>query len=61
MLNSVKKDVSIKNLFGALMVGYGVNCVLPRVGEISRAILIGKWEGLSRTFNVWDCHCRKGD
>ena len=31
------------------MVGYGVNCVLPRVGEISRAILIGKWEGLSRT------------
>lgn len=49
MLNSVKKDVSIKNLFGALIVGYGVNCVLPRVGEISRAILIGKWEGLSRT------------
>lgn len=49
MLNSVKADVSIKNLFGALMVGYGVNCVLPRVGEISRAVLIGKWEGLSRT------------
>ena len=49
MLNSVKKDVSIKNLFGALMIGYGVNCVLSRVGEISRAVLIGKWEGLSRT------------
>jgi hypothetical protein len=49
MLNSVKEDVSIKNLFGALMIGYGVNCVLSRVGEISRAVLIGKWEGLSRT------------
>ncbi len=49
MLNTVKKDVSIKNLFGALMIGYGVNCVLPRVGEISRAVLIGKWEGLSRS------------
>ena len=49
MLNSVKADVSIKNLFGALMIGYGVNCVLPRVGEISRAVLIGKWEGLSKS------------
>ena len=49
ILHSVKADVSIKNLFGALMIGYGVNCVLPRVGEISRAVLIGKWEGLSRT------------
>lgn len=49
MLHSVKEDVSIKNLFGALMIGYGVNCILPRVGEISRAVLVGKWEGLSRS------------
>ena len=49
MLHSVKPDVSIKNLFGALMIGYGVNCVLSRVGEISRAVLVGKWEGLSRS------------
>ena len=31
------------------MIGYGVNFVFPRVGEISRAALIGKWEGLSRS------------
>jgi glycosyltransferase 2 family protein len=31
------------------MIGYGVNFVVPRVGEISRAALIGKWEGLSRS------------
>lgn len=49
MLNSVKKDTSIKNLFGALMVGYGVNCAIPRLGEITRAVLLGRWEGLSRT------------
>lgn len=49
MLNSVKSDVSVTNLFGALMVGYGVNCVIPRLGEISRAVLLGKWEKLSRT------------
>jgi len=49
ILNSVKPDTSIKNLFGAIMVGYGVNCVVPRLGELSRAVLVGKWEGLSKS------------
>jgi uncharacterized protein (TIRG00374 family) len=49
ILNSVKPDTSMKNLFGSLMVGYGVNCVTPKLGEVTRAVLIGKWEGLSRS------------
>jgi uncharacterized protein (TIRG00374 family) len=49
ILYSVKPDVKMINLFGALMVGYGVNCVTPKLGEVSRAIMIGKWEGLSRS------------
>ena len=49
ILQSVKPDISIINLFGALMVGYGVSCVIPRVGEVSRAVLLGKWEKLSRS------------
>lgn len=49
ILYSVKPGASLKNLFGALMVGYGVNCIIPRLGEISRAVLAGKWEGLSRS------------
>ncbi len=49
ILHSVKPDASMKHLFGALMVGYGVNCVTPKLGEVTRAILLGKWEGLSRT------------
>lgn len=49
ILHSVKPDTSIKYLFGALMVGYGVNCVVPRLGEISRAVLVGKWENLSKS------------
>jgi glycosyltransferase 2 family protein len=49
ILHSVKKDVSVKNAFGALMIGYGVNFVIPRLGEVSRAALIGKWERLSRS------------
>ena len=47
--SSVKKDISVKNLFGAIMVGYGINCVVPRLGEISKAVLIAKWENLSRS------------
>lgn len=49
ILRSVKKDTSILNLFGTTMVGYGVNCVVPRLGELYRALFIGKWEGLSRS------------
>lgn len=49
ILKSVKPDTSLLNLFGSLMVGYGVNSVIPRVGEITRAVLLGKWENLSRT------------
>ena len=49
ILHSVKPDTSVKNLFGAIMVGYGVNCVVPRLGEVSRAVLVGKWEKLSRS------------
>jgi len=49
ILSSVKKDISLKNLFGSIMIGYGVSCVVPRLGEITRAVLIGKWEDLSRS------------
>ena len=49
ILRSVKQNTSLKNLFGSLMVGYAVNCVIPRLGEITRAVLIGRWEGLSRS------------
>jgi hypothetical protein len=49
ILRSVKPNTSIKHLFGAIMVGYGVNCVVPRLGEISRPVILAKWEGLSRS------------
>jgi uncharacterized protein (TIRG00374 family) len=49
ILYSVKPDVKIWNLFGALMIGYGVNCVTPKLGEVTRAIMIGRYENLSRS------------
>lgn len=48
ILGSVKEDASVWRLWGALMVGYGVNCVVPRLGEVYRALFVGKWENLSR-------------
>jgi uncharacterized protein (TIRG00374 family) len=34
------------------MVGYGVNCVVPRLGEIYRGLFLGKWEDISRSSMV---------
>ncbi len=49
MIKPVKPDASKLNLFGALMIGYGVNCVIPRLGELYRGLFLGKWENVSRT------------
>jgi hypothetical protein len=49
MINSIKKDVSIIHLFGSVMVGYGVSCIVPRLGELYRGLFLGRWENISRT------------
>lgn len=49
MLKSVKPDVSVHHSFGAIMIGYGVNNAIPRLGEVSRAILLGQYEQISRS------------
>ncbi|MCW8849883.1 MAG: flippase-like domain-containing protein [Melioribacteraceae bacterium] len=52
IIHSVKKETSLINLFGATMVGYGVNCVVPRLGELYRGLFLGKWENISRSSMV---------
>ncbi|MCZ7601771.1 MAG: lysylphosphatidylglycerol synthase transmembrane domain-containing protein [Melioribacteraceae bacterium] len=49
IIGSVKKDTHVFNLLGATMIGYGVNCVIPRLGEVYRGLFLAKWEGISRT------------
>lgn len=49
MIKPVKKDASLLNLFGAVMIGYGVNCIIPRMGEIYRGLFLGRWEKISRS------------
>ncbi len=49
MLTEIKPEVSILNTFGATMIGYGVNCFVPRLGELYRPFFLGKWEDISRS------------
>ncbi|TAK50831.1 MAG: flippase-like domain-containing protein [Bacteroidetes bacterium] len=48
-LRPIKKDIRYRNLFSSLIVGYMMNNVLPRAGEIVRPYAIGKLEGVSRS------------
>jgi hypothetical protein len=49
LLAPVKRDLSVRNLFSAVMIGFMVNNLLPRVGEVARAFAIGRSEGVSRS------------
>ncbi|MDI6765601.1 MAG: lysylphosphatidylglycerol synthase transmembrane domain-containing protein [Bacteroidota bacterium] len=48
-LRPIKKDMRFRNLFSATMVGYLLNNVLPRFGELGRPYALGKLEGISRS------------
>ncbi len=49
LLNPIKSSISKRNLFSGVMIGYAINNVLPRVGELVRPYIVGKREGISRT------------
>jgi uncharacterized protein (TIRG00374 family) len=48
-LYPVKSDLKLRNLFSATMVGYMLNNLLPRAGELVRPYAINKLEGVSRS------------
>jgi len=49
MLRSTKEDTSLLYLLGAIMIGYGVNSFVPRLGEFYRGMFAGRWEDISRS------------
>lgn len=49
LLRPVKEVIGYRNLFSAMMVGYMMNNVLPRAGELVRPYAINKLEGISRS------------
>jgi uncharacterized protein (TIRG00374 family) len=44
LLSHIKPDIRIRNLFYSTMIGYAVNLVLPRVGEITRSVNLSRLE-----------------
>ena len=49
LLEPVKQSTSVHTLFSAVMIGYMVNNLLPRVGELVRAYVAGKLEGMPKS------------
>ncbi len=49
MLRPVKQGLRFRNLFSSMIVGYMLNNVLPRAGELARPYAIGKLEGVSKS------------
>ncbi len=49
LLAPIKSRISRRNLFSGVMIGYAVNNILPRVGELVRPYVIGKLEGISKS------------
>ena len=49
LLAPIKSPISKRTLFSGVMIGYAVNNILPRVGELVRPYLVGKSENISRS------------
>jgi len=49
MLEPVKPNISMRNLFSGVMIGYMMNNVLPRAGELARPYILGKMENLPKS------------
>lgn len=49
LLAPIKANTSVRNLFSAVMIGYMVNNVLPRAGELVRSYAIGRLEAISKS------------
>ncbi|HTP79583.1 MAG TPA: lysylphosphatidylglycerol synthase transmembrane domain-containing protein [Bacteroidota bacterium] len=49
LLAPVKTSFRTRNLFSAVMIGYAVNNILPRVGELVRPMVLGRLENVSKS------------
>ena len=48
LLTPIKANISLKNLYSATSIGYMVNNLIPRSGEVVRPYLLGKNEDISK-------------
>lgn len=47
-LNPLKKDIGMNVLFSSMMIGYMMNSIIPRAGEVYRPVLLANKEKISR-------------
>lgn len=47
-LEPIKKDISISPLFNTVLIGYFLNIILGRAGDVTRPVLLAKKEEISR-------------
>ncbi len=47
-LEPIKNDIKFKNLFSSMMIGYMMNSIVPKSGEVSRPVVFAKLEDVSR-------------
>jgi glycosyltransferase 2 family protein len=47
-LEPIKKEVKFRNLFSSMMIGYMMNSIVPKSGEVSRPVVFAKQEDISR-------------
>ena len=48
LLDPIKPDISLRNLFSGVMIGYFINNILPRAGELVRPYTIGRLESVPK-------------
>ena len=48
LLDPLKKGIGMNNLFSAVMIGYLMNALIPRSGEVARPVLLAQKEGISK-------------
>ncbi|MBK6878492.1 MAG: flippase-like domain-containing protein [Ignavibacteria bacterium] len=48
LLDPLKKNIGINNLFSSMMIGYMLNSIIPRSGEVYRPVLLANKEKISR-------------
>lgn len=49
LLYPIKENISLRNVFSVVMIGYLINNVVPRLGELFRPYAMGKLEGVSKS------------
>lgn len=59
LINPLGYHPSFMNSFYALMTGYLANLALPRIGEITRCVALGRKEKIPVDQLFWDCSYRK--